>query len=286
MAPHVFPAPVYPSMESLPVDSPLRQLYPEDLYPNGSYFKSPYGKIRYYLLGPTDGRKVVLVHGVSVPSIAYRNIGTNLAERGFRVLLYDLYGRGYSESPKDNLDTVNLYILQLALLLQFVGWTKTAVIGFSLGGAIAAAFASTFPHLVDGKVVFLASAGLLDRPRDGSGKVKPVQTKNLDPSQIAMQLRQLQEELLPGFRVLVSHDLRDGPGSGLNWAFKTVGESEHIQALIIHGNADNLVPYGEASKIKALVPQATIVTIDGASHYLVFEDGHWQQVADSIAAFI
>ena len=43
----------------------------------------------------------------------------------------DLYGRGYSESPKRKLET-NDYIIQLALLLQYIGWGKVKVVGFSM----------------------------------------------------------------------------------------------------------------------------------------------------------
>ena len=36
------------------------------------------------------------------------------------------------------------------------------VVGTSMGGAIAAAFAADFPHLVDRRVALLAPAGMLD----------------------------------------------------------------------------------------------------------------------------
>ena len=90
----------------------------------------------------------------------------------------DLYGRGYSEAPKIAHDA-NVYAFQLAFLLQYIGWDKTNVVGFSMvsrsdrqstanlshvwqGGAIAASFATAFPHLLDESVVFLASAGLME----------------------------------------------------------------------------------------------------------------------------
>ena len=97
----------------------------------------------------------------------------------------DLHGRGYSEITKTPSD-VNLYTIQLALLLQYVGWHNAYIVGFSMvylhshhilhsqitdfliasqGGGIAAAFAYTFPHLVNGRVVFLASAGLIEVTR-------------------------------------------------------------------------------------------------------------------------
>ena len=46
-------------------------------------------------------------------------------------LCVDVYGRGYSEAPKLPCDP-NLCIIQLALLLQYVGWDATDVVGFSM----------------------------------------------------------------------------------------------------------------------------------------------------------
>ncbi|KAL4251450.1 polyketide transferase af380 family protein [Abortiporus biennis] len=286
----VFPTSVNPSLELLEQDNELRQIYPEEFYPNGAYFRSPWGKIRYYLLGPEDGVKVAMIHGVSVPSVAYTNIARRLAGCGFRVLLYDLFGRGYSESPKDNLDTANLYIIQLALLLQYVEWPKARIVGFSLGGAITAGFASMFPHLVDDRIVFLASAGLLELPRNKAAERQPVQIANLDPSDLAFQLRILQNKFLPAFKTIVRHDLTSSPATGMEWAFGTLarpppGKTDVFKVQVIHGTDDKIVPFEEANKIRRLIPQAQIVPIVGASHYLVFVDGHWEQVADSIETF-
>lgn len=55
------------------------------------------------------------------------------ADNGHHVLVYDLWGRGYSQAPAANYDD-SLYTSQLAMLLQKVGWEKTNVIGVSLGG--------------------------------------------------------------------------------------------------------------------------------------------------------
>lgn len=43
----------------------------------------------------------------------------------------DLHGRGYSEAPKKVLET-NDYIVQLGLLLQYIGWSSVKVVGFSM----------------------------------------------------------------------------------------------------------------------------------------------------------
>ena len=92
--------------------------------------------------------QVVLIHGLSVPSIIWKDVAPQLAKSGYRVLLYgacridsaplhsltpriDLYGRGYSDAPHTTYDA-SLYSTQLALLLQYVGWSKVNVVGVSM----------------------------------------------------------------------------------------------------------------------------------------------------------
>jgi len=45
------------------------------------------------------GPAVALVHGFSVPYYVWDPTAPELARAGFRVLRYDLYGRGYSDRP-------------------------------------------------------------------------------------------------------------------------------------------------------------------------------------------
>jgi len=49
---------IFPSFASLPPNSKAREIYPEDFYESGSYTNSPYGRTRYWLLGPENGKKV------------------------------------------------------------------------------------------------------------------------------------------------------------------------------------------------------------------------------------
>jgi pimeloyl-ACP methyl ester carboxylesterase len=79
-------------------------------------------------------------------------------------LIYDLWGRGYSQAPAVTYDEA-LYTSQLAMLLQKVGWDKTGVVGVSLGGAIATSFASFYPEMVN-KLVLISPAGLINSETD------------------------------------------------------------------------------------------------------------------------
>lgn len=107
--------------------------------------------MRVYEWGPEDGRKVLFVHGISTPCLALGGLANALVEKGCRVMLFDLWGRGYSDSsdlPHDS----RLYstAILLAITSSPLPWTPGgfSLIGYSLGGGIAADFASSFPTIV------------------------------------------------------------------------------------------------------------------------------------------
>lgn len=141
--------------------------YPPDALPGGRDVDSPWGSTRVYEWGPEAGRKVLFVHGISTPCIAFARMARALAERdGCRVMLFDLFGRGYSDGPSVRQDA-GLFAAQILLVLASsrLSWTGGeaggfTLVGYSLGGGVAASFASFFPKLVD-SLVLIAPAGLM-----------------------------------------------------------------------------------------------------------------------------
>ncbi|MFN8669262.1 MAG: alpha/beta hydrolase [Gemmatimonadaceae bacterium] len=55
------------------------------------------GYTHYDISGPDSGQPVVLVHGFSVPSYIWDS--TAVSGAGYRVIRYDVYGRGWSDRP-------------------------------------------------------------------------------------------------------------------------------------------------------------------------------------------
>lgn len=112
------------------------------------------------------------------------------------------FGRGYSDCPSDIPQDERLFATQIFLALNSspISWTgagsgKFCLVGYSLGGGIAASFASYFPQLLT-SLVLLAPSGLL---RD---------------SQISFQSRLLYSRGLipePLLAVLVGRRLNAGP---------------------------------------------------------------------------
>ena len=166
----VVPSPLKTLIPSLS-DAEAEDLpYPPDAYPGARDVISPHGSLRVYEWGPEDGRKVVLVHGITTPCVALGAIAHGLVDDGCRVILFDLPGRGYSCTPVPTPHSNRLYttIILLALTSSPIPWTgngnRFCLIGYSLGGAIAATFTAYFPSLVS-SLVLLAPGGLIRKER-------------------------------------------------------------------------------------------------------------------------
>ncbi|KAF2086187.1 alpha/beta-hydrolase [Saccharata proteae CBS 121410] len=141
--------------------------YPPDALPGARDVESPYGTFRVHEWGPEGGQKVLMVHGISTPLVAFAPIARLLVARGYRVMLFDLFGRGYSDGPSDLPHDSRLYTTQILLALQSspLSWmgSKTNtfhLLGYSFGGGISADFASYFPHLVS-SLVLIAPGGIV-----------------------------------------------------------------------------------------------------------------------------
>lgn len=65
--------------------------YPPDAYPGARDVESPYGRLRVYEFGPEDGEKVLCIHGISTPCIAFAGILDRLVKRGKRVMTFGVF---------------------------------------------------------------------------------------------------------------------------------------------------------------------------------------------------
>ena len=57
------------------------------------------GSTHYRYFGPTVGPLVVRIHGLTTPSFVFEAMANEFVARGYRVLVYDHYGRGFSDRP-------------------------------------------------------------------------------------------------------------------------------------------------------------------------------------------
>ncbi|MFK7745692.1 MAG: alpha/beta fold hydrolase [Roseobacter sp.] len=131
----------------------------------GSFVDLPQGMTHFKWTGPEQGRVVVCIHGLTTPSFVWRQIEQDLAQQGFRVLTYDHFGRGFSDRIGGAQNRAFfLRHLHDVLESQKIDQDVT-LIGYSMGGAIATAYAAQNPNSTR-QVVLLAPAGA--RPVIGS----------------------------------------------------------------------------------------------------------------------
>lgn len=101
------------------------------------------GVTHYDIAGPDSGRVAVLVHGFSVPYYIWDSTSVALSAAGFRVIRYDVFGRGLSDRPDVAYDGA-LYDRQLGELLDSLHVTTPVdLMGLSYGGYITGHFVAT-----------------------------------------------------------------------------------------------------------------------------------------------
>jgi 4,5:9,10-diseco-3-hydroxy-5,9,17-trioxoandrosta-1(10),2-diene-4-oate hydrolase len=132
--------------------------------PEGKYADVGDGlRVHYQELG--EGPALVFLHGSGPGASGFSNFKRNypyFAERGFRTLMPDTLGFGYSSQPADIDYGLDFLVGKLAKFLAGVGVTRAAVVGNSHGGALAIQLALSHPELVS-KLVLMAPGGLEER---------------------------------------------------------------------------------------------------------------------------
>ncbi|QFS81436.1 Tropinesterase [Roseivivax sp. THAF40] len=117
------------------------------------------GRTHYRWIGPARGPVAVCVHGLTTPSPAWERLAVHLGTMEFRVLVYDLYGRGFSGAPKGQ-QSPAFFARQLRDLLDHHGLDEdVTLIGYSMGAVIASAFAVEQPARLR-QLVLVAPAGM------------------------------------------------------------------------------------------------------------------------------
>lgn len=112
----------------------------------GAFVALSDGVTHYQAAGPAAGRVAVLVHGFSVPAYIWDPTFAALRDAGYRVIRYDLYGRGLSDRPDAAYDGA-FYDRQLDDLLKALKVDgKIDLFGLSFGGYVSAHYASTHPQ--------------------------------------------------------------------------------------------------------------------------------------------
>ncbi len=126
---------------------------PKNGPPEGQYVQAGPIRMHYLEFGAKDGHPVVFLHGSGPGNSAWANFQFNkeaFAEAGFRVLMPDMIGFGYSDKPLDQGDyTLQLFCDTLMAGLKALGVKSCSFVGNSLGGGVAIQIALENPDFVE-----------------------------------------------------------------------------------------------------------------------------------------
>jgi pimeloyl-ACP methyl ester carboxylesterase len=271
--------PTLPFDTSPPLDATARAKAP------GQFLDLPDGKVHYRWDGPENGPVVVMIHGISLHHVAFDHNVPALVAAGFRVLRMDNYGRGWSDRPHKAND-VELFDRLYVDALDALGLRQpVTLVGYSMGGAIAIAFAARHPERVN-RLALIAPAGLpFERPRiarylqiPGVGEcLMRLFGHDNTLNGIAELLESrpaLRDEYVAKLAATIDYrgyygallsTLRHYPLNALQEEWAQVGRHAR-PTLIVWGDRDATVAFPGAEAITRLMPNARLKVYPGQGH--------------------
>lgn len=262
----------------------------------GSFIQLPDGITHYEMSFPLsmeegpEGSEIILIHGFSVPYFIYDPTFEFLTQSGFRVLRYDLFGRGFSDRPNTNYN-LDLFVQQLADLMDALHIAgPVSLIGLSMGGPVAAAFTTRYPLRVH-KLILIDPIGakpitlspILKAAKlpmigelgfslvGGESLAKSVASDFFDPALVAtLQSKYMIQMQYKGFkRAILSTIRNDMLGSFMN-VYERLGKMDK-EILLLWGRNDATVPFEHSKILCAALPIARFHVIDDCGHIPHYE---------------
>jgi pimeloyl-ACP methyl ester carboxylesterase len=253
----------------------------------GRFVRLSDGVTHYELLGPETGTTVVLVHGFSVPYYIWDSTTASLASKGFRVLRYDEYGRGWSDRPSGTYDA-DMYDRQVKELLDSLHIAGPVhLAGVSMGGWVTGTFAGRHPDRVRSLILVDPVAGKSGGPPSGfripavgsiawqtfvvptmaDGQMSDFVHPDRFPDWKDRYRQQMQ---FKGFGGALLSTLKSRTGVAMDSVYHTVAAA-NVPVLLIWGEKDNTVPFANNASVRAAIPNAEFHPINDAGHLPILE---------------
>lgn len=223
------------------------------------------------------GTPLVLIHGYPLDHSIWDGV-VPLLEDDFGLVVPDM--RGFGESTAvDSPYTLTDMAGDFASLLDALGIEKAMLAGHSMGGYVALAFAKAYPNRVNG-LALVSSQAAGDTPERKEGRYKTA--KDVMEKGVRLVAETMTDKLSPDQRVrdYLRPLIEKQGAAGVAGALKAMAEREELTPFVgsfekplvlIHGDADELVPVDRAREIKALLPSAHLVELEGAGHMPMME---------------
>ena len=231
-----------------------------------------------------DGDPLLLIQGLGQGLWAWRD-QVSAFSRSYRTIVFDLRGTGRSPRPPGPYRIGDLARDAATVL----GDSRADVVGLSMGGYIALTLALERPELVRSLVLVSTGAGGADRTR------RPLDVRDafLDalkrpyeeyaratmpytfaPGWAEANRDRYDEILAVRLENPATRETIDAHGAACQRFYDEGCAVESIEApaLVVHGDADRILPVENGRRLAARLPNARYVELPGAGHNLPLED--------------
>lgn len=248
--------------------------------------ESTSGSTRFETRGDRRNPSIILIHSFNGFMETWQPNVDALVDAGYHVVTYDLFGRGLSDRPARPL-TLKVFHEQISALRKHLDiQTPMHLAGASFGSVIAADYAILHPD----QVRSIALTGPAGWPNDEDSTAKLVRLphladllffyagKPLLQSKINTYLLDDEEARWTkaywkvyyqygGVARSALSTLRHSPVLDYRRGWRKLGETK-LPTLVIWGRQDSSFPYAHAKEAEKLIPQAKIMAIDSAEHWV------------------
>ncbi len=278
----------------------LKTLTESDLPGEGAWALLEEGNLYYRWHYPVAevsiNETVVLVHGFSTPHFVWDGIKGFLLDAGYSVLVFDHFGRGFSERPKIRY-TKDVFVQSLKGLLDSQEISdQVHLVGYSMGGPVVGHFTKEFPDMVK-SISLIAPGGFMhENPTKDWWIMKPLigewflnvfgtrlvfqdNEDNDDPPRddplalskkdfikkagIQMQYKGFIHALLStarNFNLFTAQEM-----------FSEVG-SLNKPIITIWGTDDDVVPFIGGEELMLYLPQSELIVLEGGKHDITYAE--------------
>ena len=262
----------------------------------------PPQSLHYRVLGAqTSAAKapLVLLHGLMGFAANWGKVWP-FFDRERLVLAFDQRGHGRSEKPNHGYAPED-YARDLKTLLDELGWTRAHIVGHSMGGRVALAFAHGHPSYCISLTMEDSGAG--PRP-DRSNWIRGLLGGIPTPFPDREEAKRFFSESFQGDPLTAGFlhaNLETKPGGSLDWRFHAPGMIETVEkgrcldafpqfrsivapTLLVRGERSVEFPQNEAEEMAGARKNVELVVIPGAGHFVHAEAP--KPFSEALASFI
>ncbi len=236
------------------------------------------------------GEPLVLIHGYPLDHTTWNEVAS-LLENDFDLIIPDLRGMGQSDAM-DKTYTIADLASDIAGLLDHLKVQKAFIAGHSMGGYVALAFARAYPNRVRG-LGMISSQVLADSPERKQGRYQTA--KDVAEKGVGVVVDSMTPKLSADARVqsFVREVMQRQKPAGVIGSLKAMAERDDSSDLfksfkfpvvIVHGDADALIPVERGREMKAALSLAHYTELKGAGHMPMMESP--QAAVDAMRFFL